>query len=462
MMTSFGNASMNFATSIRRNTPQTALGAGLLCFIGLLAAGIAVRGQGTKSPEAAEGQPEASKQLKPFYIGVNACAKCHNQSEPVKDAVCRCIEVGIWQRTDKHQDTYKALSGKLGKQMAGLLRKDVLKRETGCLACHAVDPPDKQQADPTFNLEEGVSCVVCHGPFDEWIEAHTPIAQPRKEKWRELPRQKKEQLYGMTDLWDPARRTSVCVSCHVGNFQQRKFVTHEMFAAGHPPLPGMEIATFSEQMPPHWQNWHTKGPNVRHLQGLDSKPEQLEQLELVAVSSLKALRQTLLHLASQAEHCVGATNPDDRVLDFANFDCYACHHDLKSKSWRQQERGYVGTPGRPQMSSSPIWLARTTLEVMKDELTAKALHDGLKNVYSAFSQQPFGNCPEIKTTARALACQLKPWIKELGTSDAHYDKAAAERYLRKLCASPRGRRQIIRTLRIMTARPNRMGIPGDL
>ena len=31
-------------------------------------------------------------------------------------------------------------------------------------------------------------------------------------------------------------------------------VTHEMYAAGHPPLPGFEIATFCSQMPPHWES----------------------------------------------------------------------------------------------------------------------------------------------------------------------------------------------------------------
>ena len=58
---------------------------------------------------------------------------------------------------------------------------------------------------------------------------------------------------------------------------------------------------------------------------------------------------------------------------------------------------------------------------------------------------------------------MKPWIKELGTSDARYDKAAAERYLRKLCAiAARATPDYQNTPDYDGAAPNRMGIPGDL
>ncbi len=30
-------------------------------------------------------------------------------------------------------------------------------------------------------------------------------------------------------------------------------MTHEMYAAGHPPLPSVELQTFCEEMPQHWQ-----------------------------------------------------------------------------------------------------------------------------------------------------------------------------------------------------------------
>ena len=57
----------------------------------------------------------------------------------------------------------------------------------------------------------------------------------------------------MTDLWDPVKRATKCASCHIGNPGEQKVVTHAMYAAGHPPLPGLETATFSDAMPRHWE-----------------------------------------------------------------------------------------------------------------------------------------------------------------------------------------------------------------
>jgi hypothetical protein len=71
---------------------------------------------------------------------------------------------------------------------------------------------------------------------------------------------------------------------------------------------------------------------------------------------------------------------------------------------------------------------------MKGDEAAKTLDNGLKNVYSAFSVQPFGSCPEIATAARALASQLEQWVTELAKPETHYDQATAARYLRQLCS----------------------------
>ncbi|HEV8058888.1 MAG TPA: hypothetical protein VGP68_03395, partial [Gemmataceae bacterium] len=33
--------------------------------------------------------------------------------------------------------------------------------------------------------------------------------------------------------------------------------------------------------------------------------------------------------------------------EFAEYDCFACHHDLKSKSWRAAEQLHGREPGTP-------------------------------------------------------------------------------------------------------------------
>src|SRR5213076_1317723 len=54
------------------------------------------------------------------------------------------------------------------------------------------------------------------------------------------------------NLRDPAVRGQFCATCHVGSAADGRVVTHEMYAAGHPPLPPFELGTFMECQPKHW------------------------------------------------------------------------------------------------------------------------------------------------------------------------------------------------------------------
>src|SRR5262249_1588918 len=160
--------------------------------------------------------------------------------------VCECTEFTKWQTEDKHSTAYAALTYPRSKEMGRLLwnDEDVTKRKE-CLSCHAVALTPADRKDPSFQLEQGGPCVICHGPREEWIDAHSAFR--KRPKWRALTPAEKEKQYGLADLWTPSKRAALCASCHVGRIQQGepdKFVTHEMYAAGHPPLPSFEAATF--------------------------------------------------------------------------------------------------------------------------------------------------------------------------------------------------------------------------
>src|SRR5260370_12370093 len=117
--------------------------------------------------------------------------------------------------------------------------KDVTKNESGCLGCHAVRLPEKTNAelvDKTFDIKEGVSCVVCHGAHAEWVDLHGSSLQNKREKWRGVTREAKEKKWGMIDLSDPAKRTRMCVSCHIRNTEEGEVVTPALYAAGHTPF----------------------------------------------------------------------------------------------------------------------------------------------------------------------------------------------------------------------------------
>src|SRR5262249_38461648 len=172
----------------------------------------------------------------------------------------------------------------------------------------------------------------------------------RQADWTQLDGEQKERDFGMTDLWNPVTRAEKCASCHIGNHGEGKVVTHAMYAAGHPPLPSFETATFSDAQPRHWEYLREKLKMPKRAARLKPPPDvrNLEQTQLVVVSGLVSLRASMKLSADQAEanksEPVGAEWPD-----FARFDCSSCHHELRAEggaSWRQVRRG-GRSPGRP-------------------------------------------------------------------------------------------------------------------
>ena len=175
---------------------------------------------------------------------------------------------------------------------------------------------------------------------------------------REKDPKEKSEL-GLVDLHDPYTRATKCAGCHIGNKAEGKFVTHEMYAAGHPPLPPFELVTYCRDMPRHYHTYRDT-PGISHnrfLTEMASKDpdkawktfhfrlpkDECPNARDFALGTVAAFESTMKLLADDARE-----TPKGQLLDFAHFDCYACHHDLKVPSWRQ-ERGYRGVPGRPTM-----------------------------------------------------------------------------------------------------------------
>jgi hypothetical protein len=395
-------------------------GAGLLgCAV--LAWGLASSRGGQSKGGAQAGGPT------PGYFGVSACVNCHTKPPPgAPPLLCRCIEAEIWDKEDKHKNAYNVLKEERAKNMGKILKLDVA-NEKSCIGCHGVYIEDKELAKSSqengFKLEDGVSCVACHGAFLEWVDFH---GGPRRPAWRKMTRTDKETKFGMTDLWDPAKRTKLCVSCHIGNTEEGKVVTHEMYAAGHPPLPGIEMAKFSDVMPKHWQYLSEKSDEAKKL--LDYKAGTLERTQLVVVSGAASLRDAMHLLATQAQEAAKAPETDKRVLNVAQFDCYACHHELKRPSWRQ-ERGFPSKPGRPQPREWPLALVRLGMRhVNQDEAPLK---EKLAKLHQAFDIQPFGKPEDVAAAAQEVA----DWANKLAAdvAGAKYDQAAARSLLDQLC-----------------------------
>jgi hypothetical protein len=279
--------------------------------------------------------------------------------------------------------------------------------------------------------QEGVGCVACHGASRDWIRDHTDFDNPQ---WRQLSRQQKEQRFGMVDLWDPVTRAKKCASCHIGSVAEGKILTHAMYAAGHPALPGLEVLTFCKAMPHHWEflrdkqeRLSTKKPAVQESLKRTLPLGQFDQSALVAVSGLVTLRESLDLILHQAEQGGSLEEPKTAWPDYARFDCQACHHDLKLPSWRQA-RGFQGAPGRPPLPEWPTTLVAISLDIA-DHDRAPAHFDEFRHrlaaLHTALTIQPFGDKARILATTEKLVAWLDDRLAEL--RNKRVDRATALR-----------------------------------
>ena len=358
---------------------------------GLFALRSGVRGESIADSNAI---PATEKPLPKLYFGSKACASagCHEKG-PVVDPslLCRGDELDRFMANDRHADAYNAMTGQLGRDILRRLNLGAPQTATACLACHAVNIEKGANKHESFELEEGVGCVVCHGAHERWVGAHSLVIS--RTAFRILPREAKESDYGMTDLWDPGKRTALCVSCHVGNHEQGKFVTHEMYAAGHPPLQGFEVASWSNQMPRHWQLLREKPKAIQKIQGHNSSVR--EESQLMLIGSAITLRESMRLLANQAK--VAAINGE--MLDWALFDCYACHHSLVTPSWRQNQ-SHNGKPGRIPLKTWPFVLPGVGEKLMGSK---EELDDLKRELENATHSRPFGDVKKMQMASEKIA-----------------------------------------------------------
>ena len=372
----------------------------------------------------------AAEELQFAFKGTNACLQCHRESgaqtpENYPRDFILLNESSVFIAHDKHSRAFELLDGELGRRICNNMHvnlgnpKDVNAKK--CLACHADlrhDPPPQDGA-----LEMGVSCEACHGPSSAWDQPH------RDRNWRTRPPAEKFKDYGMIDVRNPVTRAAQCLSCHVGDAAQGKVVTHEMYAAGHPPRPGIEVEAFSRQMPVHWRTLREKGDFEHRAKYVElnfpGKPEQVESdlphTRAMLVGGVMALRQSVGLLGDSAK----AQN----WPEFSMFDCGACHHELKTPSWRQI-RPTIGARGRPMVPAWPTALVRVSMQHVADERDSGEFKKLLGNFVRDVAARPFGAPEQIAVSAASLQSFLDDLA--LRVSRTPCDRDAALRALKSL------------------------------
>jgi hypothetical protein len=379
------------------------------------------------------------------FIGVTECARCHTSPTPLDKQAgftdwCHLTEFDTWFKLDKHAKAFELLKGERGQQMGRLLGIADVTKDQQCLSCHS--NWQKGQPKPNdVNIQQGVSCESCHGPGSEYERPH----RANDMSWRLKTTAEKAAL-GMIEVREPRQRAQQCLSCHVGNTAQGKVLTHEMYAAGHPPLPGIEVESFANEMPPHWRYLNDKPQTMAKLDEvrklLNQPPEDLHGVKSVIVSGVVSLRESINYVRTQAVGDGKATT----WPDFAQFDCAMCHHELQTPSWRQtrlllEKRGQPGRPMIPQWPNALVEIGIRRIAA-GDASVAKSKSDQfqqkLKALHGVFLSSPFavGQATKIEAASQDLIA----WLDELTgqLEKARYSPVEARATLADLCDAATG------------------------
>jgi hypothetical protein len=252
-----------------------------------------------------------------LYRGAVTCASaaCHNGNDAPGT---KGSEYTTWVTADKHHEAYAVLFTDQSRTIErnyrrlGSLEKAHPETDLTCLKCHVGNGAD---TGSTAVYVDGVGCESCHGPSGKWFSTHY------LPEWAHKTSQEKEAL-GMRSTKDLAVRAEQCAACHVGS--PDKQVDHDLIAAGHPRL-NFEFAAYLANMPKHWDERKDRDAVV----GFEAKAWALGQ----AVSARAALEL----LANRA---ADKTRP---WPEFAEYECFACHHSLASPGSGQEHAGKAGS-----------------------------------------------------------------------------------------------------------------------
>lgn len=285
-----------------------------------------------------------------------------------------------------------------------------------CLTCHGGYKAGQESNGFTQkdSNHPGISCNYCHqiDANDHWIDEHSGVEA--KSKWRVLPPAAKAER-GMRDLVSAEAQAKLCYSCHIGDADENLFVTHQMYAAGHPPLPSVELNTLIEAMPRHWRS------QAELAKSLENDPQRAAYFDanfpaLAAVAGDHArLKQMPWRIDTMVQGALASQQQWLRLIvqageptsthwgDYALYDCAACHHELRVKSARQAARS-PGAPGRPRLLEWPQSLSRAAglagghgqvLSTLTTELTL------------AVNKRPFGERATVVQAASLLDAELE-------------------------------------------------------
>lgn len=299
--------------------------AGWSLVLAAIAAGVWIIPSRPGEVRAAPAPEEAPPPHPAFHMeGAISCAAaaCHNRQGPLGT---KGSEYSTWLTTDPHRKAFNVLYNERSMRIEKNLHQGQASSaamDRLCLGCH-VHPelgPSGNAVDVTAAfVQDGVSCEGCHGAAGRWRTMHY------MDGWPHLSDEEK-QRQGMNPTKNLLVRAQTCAGCHVGSGDRD--VNHDLIAAGHPRLT-FAYSAYLAILPKHW----------------DVRAEKARYPDLEArtwaVGQVASAQAALALLAYRADPRKPAAEGSSKAWpEFAEYNCFACHHALQGESWRQQPGHY--------------------------------------------------------------------------------------------------------------------------
>lgn len=339
------------------------------------------------------------------HLGVATCAgsNCHGATTRLPGVRVAQDEYLIWKNHDRHARAYTALASERGQRIARNLRIADATKAALCLVCHSDFVPPERRG-PRFDIADGVGCEACHGGALPWLGIHISGA--------DHPTNLAHGLYPMDD---PLARANRCLDCHVGDgtseaAEPRRFVTHEIMGAGHPPMP-FELDTFTQLQPAHFV------VDASYAQRRKPIPNDVKMWVVGQAVDLKRRMDLVLDPANAPK----GANPE-----LSLFDCQACHHGMNRLQWRPRSGPMSGGhgPGKLRLyDASAVMLYTIAQRVAPDRAASIATH--VRALHAATVAPKMDYWLDVRREAAAVRREAEALIPVLERRDFTADDARA-------------------------------------
>ncbi len=368
----------------------------------------------------------------------------------------------VYQSGDRNGPLTKAFESILNnlKAINVEIDKDSESFRAQCLTCHAGLRSDQSsmttpgrtfaqfQSEGEPIARESIGCEACHGQGKDYLVDHMDPSWLRIEPSEKIGK-------GFYDLENSALAARVCLSCHFGNPEESKWVTHEMYAAGHPPLPPLDLGKFLDETSN--KHWMTLDEKLQKLETLESdKKLEEDRISYLRIhlsdnksgnSDYSALKRTIqTHFRKTQQSRIGQwtanlnyhdlLDQQSRAAtnwgDYALYDCAGCHQTLYKKI-----QGNVGSPGRvPGRPQGPLWAKPLSSPEESQFMRLETLQSLIDQELNA---KPFGDRRKIQAAIDGFALdRSKAQSQLIALASEPLDPIGAGQWLRGFLQQRRG------------------------